>query len=205
MTEQHVTISCGSIRLEGRLNEQTPGEKGVVITHPHPLYGGNMDNPVVSRIAAAFSDAGFTTLRFNFRGTGRSTGMFDNGAGEQDDVISALDFLQGRGVSRVWLAGYSFGSWVNAQVLASGRQVDDHVMVSPPAAFLSFDGVETLPSTGLIVTGARDDIAPPEMVRALVSRWGITPETVVLDGGDHFYSGSMDQMGRALSGYLSRS
>lgn len=198
-----ISIPCGSIRLDGRLRINPGSEKGVVVTHPHPLYGGNMDNPVVIQIADAFYGAGFSTLRFNFRGTGQSTGMFDNGSGEQDDVRAALSLLKAEGVSDLYLAGYSFGSWVNAHVVEAGASVTDHVMVSPPASFLSFDDIETVPDTGLVVTGEADDIAPPDHIRILLERWNIEPEFTILKNGDHFYSGTLIRLGEVLADYLS--
>ncbi len=102
----HITIECKNIKLEAVLNENSL-QKAVVITHPHPLYGGNMDNDVVVSIEKAFFERGFTTLKFNFRGTCNSTGMFDDGNGEQDDILAALSFLeQKKGYDRILLAGY---------------------------------------------------------------------------------------------------
>jgi len=199
---EEVTIPVQGIRLYGRLNLNPGSEKGVVITHPHPLYGGNMDNPVVLEMARAFYAAGFSTLRFNFRGTGRSSGMFDDGKGEQEDVRAALSLLKEKGLSTTWLAGYSFGSWVNAKVVSAGADIQDHIMVSPPAAFISFD-MDTLPDTGLIVTGMEDDIAPPDRIQSLINRWGINPEFTVLEPGDHFYSGNLPRLGKVLTTYLS--
>ena len=109
---EEVTIHCNNVRLEGRLNRY-PSEKGVVVTHPHPLYGGNMENPVVGQIVQSYFEKGFTTLRFNFRGTGKSSGMFDNGVGELDDVRAALLYLKESGVNDLHLAGYSFGARIS--------------------------------------------------------------------------------------------
>ncbi|WDP89214.1 MAG: alpha/beta hydrolase [Desulfobacter sp.] len=200
--ETRITIPCESIRLDGWLNLNPGSKKGVVVTHPHPLYGGNMDNSVVLQIVQSFYRAGFTTLRFNFRGTGESSGMFDNGDGEQDDVRAALACLGEEGISEPYLAGYSFGSWVNARVVDAGAGIKDHIMVSPPCAFLAFDDVEKLPDTGLIVTGGNDDIAPPDKVRALIERWESPAEFAVLKNGDHFYSQTLAMLDKVLAGYL---
>lgn len=201
--EKTITIPVQGIRLEGRLNLNSESEKGVVITHPHPLYGGNMNHPVVLKIADAFYDAGFTTLRFNFRGTCGSTGMFDNGTGEQDDVRAALAFIKGQGISASFLAGYSFGSWVNAHVVSAGAAIQDHIMVSPPVAFIGFDTVKNLPDTGLIITGQVDEIAPPNQIVSLLQKWKISPQFSVLDRGDHFYSTHLKALGEVLTAYLS--
>ncbi len=198
---ENVIIHCENVRLEGVLNPNS-SEKGVVVTHPHPLYGGNMDNPVVEQIVQGYFEKGFTTLRFNFRGTGKSSGMFDNGVGELDDVRAALAFLKESGVMDLYLAGYSFGARMNASVVSAGCELEDHVMVSPPMGFMSFDDVEAMPSTGLILTGAKDDVAPPEMVQTAINRWQINPQFEVLEGCDHFYTGCLPQLKNLLMNYL---
>jgi len=202
MTEEFITVTgAGSVCLEGYLNRLDTG-KAVVLTHPHPLYGGNMDVPLICRMADCFQSAGMATLRFNFRGTGGSSGEFDDGRGEQDDVRRALDFLSDQGYDQLSLAGYSFGSWVNAHVVNAGADLCDHIMVSPPAAFLSFDQVGQQPDTGLIVTGEKDDLSPASLVHDLVSKWQITPRVAVIPGADHFYAGALDTLGDILSDYL---
>ena len=199
--EALVAIESIDARLEGCLSRKS-SEKAVVVTHPHPLYGGNMDNHVVCRMAAAFQSVGISTLRFNFRGTGGSFGKFDNGEKEQEDVLSALDFLSGEGFEQILLAGYSFGAWVNAHVVSKGAKVADHIMVSPPAGFLSFDQVACMPHTGLIITGEKDDISPPSLVNTLVSRWNTPAKVVVIDNGDHFYGSVLERLGEILISYL---
>ena len=199
--EEHVTIPCRNIRLAGMLAAHSP-DRAVVVAHPHPLYGGNMDNPVVMQMVQCFSRKGFSTLRFNFRGTGTSIGMFDNGDGEQDDVRACVDFLRKRGVKEIWLAGYSFGSRVTAAVVSSGLHVAGHVMVSPPMGFMSFDDIEAPTSTGLILTGEHDEIAPPDLIQEKITQWGLEAQLIILKGCDHFYSGCLVRMSNCLSDYL---
>jgi len=203
--EEAVTIHCNNVRLEGLLNKGS-SEHGVVITHPHPLYGGNMENPVVDQIQQSYAEKGFTTLRFNFRGTGKSSGMFDNGLGEVDDVSAALSFLTDFGVGDLCLAGYSFGARINATLVSSavssGHEIRDHVMISPPMGFIPFDDVATLPSTGLILTGAKDDIAPPKLIQAAINRWKISPQFEVIEECDHFYTGCLPVLKDLLLAYL---
>ena len=199
--ETGIRFKCGNITLDGQLNKSSE-TKAAVICHPHPLYGGNMDNPVVLTIAAVFQKKGVTTLRFNFRGTGSSSGMFDDGNGEQDDVRAALTCLQEQGYKDLWLAGYSFGARMNAAVIASGCEVKDHIMVSPPAGFMSFDEIESMPDTGLIVTGSEDDIAPANIIKTHIERWNISPVFKVIQHGDHFYSTSLNQLESILMEYI---
>ncbi|MFO7751317.1 MAG: CocE/NonD family hydrolase [Desulfobacteraceae bacterium] len=201
---QSVIIKAGKIRLEGRI-EYNSRKKAVVVTHPHPLYGGNMDNTVVITVLKCFAGQGFTTLRFNFRGTGKSTGTYDNGLGEQKDVKAAIDFLKTQDFEHVFLAGYSFGAWVNAEAVSSGAQAADHIMVSPPMAFLSFDDIETMEKTGFIVTGENDEIAPPDMIRACIQKWGVKTRFEILKGCDHFYSQGLHLLEEQISDYLMHS
>ena len=147
--ESIVAFDSGPLSLEGALNRCSE-QKAAVISHPHPLYGGTMDNAVVLTIARAFHKKGFTTLRFNFRGVGRSQGGFDNGKGEVDDVRSALAYLEDEGFTENILAGYSFGARMNAMAVSEGLTVTDHVMISPPAGFMSFDELGQMPDTGLM-------------------------------------------------------
>ena len=110
--EKLISLNSGGLIIEGLL-DRVPGVKGAVVTHPHPLYGGNMYNPVVNAIASAYRDKGYSTLRINFRGVGESGGKHANGIGEQEDVISALEYLKDLGITDTDLAGYSFGTFVN--------------------------------------------------------------------------------------------
>ncbi|MCF6248116.1 MAG: alpha/beta hydrolase [Desulfobacula sp.] len=199
--ESNIRFSSGDFTLEGILNEQS-GRDAVVICHPHPLYGGNMDNPVVMTIARAFFEKGFTTLRFNFRGADNSTGKFDEGIGEQDDVKAALSFLDEKGYANRTLAGYSFGARMNASIVSIGCEVKDHIMVSPPVGFMSFDDIENMPSTGLIITGRNDDIAPPALVEKHIKRWKIDSKFKIIEDCDHFYSECLDDLQGVLTDYL---
>ena len=199
--ELKITIECGNIKLEGSLRKNT-SQKAVIICHPHPLYGGNMDNPVVMTIADAFFEKGFTTLRFNFRGTCDSTGMFDNGIGEQEDIRAAMSWLMENSYQKICLAGYSFGAKMNALVVSKGCEIEDHIMVSPPVGFMSFDEIKKMPSTGLIVTGANDEIAPKEQIQEHINQWQIDPQYEIIKDCDHFYSGRLGKLKAILIDYL---
>ena len=115
--EEKITFESGGCRLEGYWQAGVKG-KGVVITHPHPLYGGTMDNPIVETVQRAYRRDGYATLRFNFRGVGGSRGTYDDGIGEQTDVRAAIAYVESMNVGAVDLAGYSFGAWVNSGVAA---------------------------------------------------------------------------------------
>ena len=123
-TPVEVDVRHGT-RLEALLALPESPSAGLVVCHPHPLYGGDMHNPVVVRASEVAQGLGLATLRFNFRGVGASTGVHDEGKGEQDDVLAALDMLAARlpAGRQLGLAGYSFGSWVSARVVAAGRDL----------------------------------------------------------------------------------
>ena len=197
MKERRTPIICGNLTLEG-LYHGSQGSHGVVITHPHPQYGGDMANPVVAAIAAAYQQQGFTTLRFNFRGTGQSDGHFAHGIGEQDDVKAAVSFLRSEGVALTHLSGYSFGAWVNAMTVQGGMTIEGMTMVAPPVAFIAFDDAVCLPMLSVVVAGSRDDVAPPHQIRTTMKQWNPTARLEIINGADHFFFGFLDQVTRSL-------
>jgi uncharacterized protein len=193
-----IHFHAGDISLEGVYRQISP-ERGVVITHPHPLYGGDMHNPVVEAIQAAYQKQGFTTLRFNFRGTGASGGGYEDGIGEQADVQGAVDFLRTRGIRETHLAGYSFGAWVNALALRNNLTVEGLTMVAPPVAFIDFKTGLRLPMLSVVVAGSHDELAPPELIRPLMGQWNPDARMDIIEGADHFFSGFLDEVTRRLA------
>jgi len=194
--ETKVDFMSSECRLEGRLHEGDA--QAVVITHPHSLYGGNMYNPVVETIAEVFQQQGYTTLRFNFRGVEGSQGRYDEGRGEQEDVRQAVACLQQRGFGPIELSGYSFGTWVNALCAAGNLSEVNMTMVSPPTAFMDFRMVQRLPGLTLAITGSRDDIAPPDMLRRMLPLWNPGARLEVLPGADHFFIDHLETLAAAL-------
>ncbi len=192
-----VDFKAGNCILEG-IYAKTSLERGVAITHPHPLYGGDMFNPVVEAIEKAYRQADFATLRFNFRGTGHSSGSFDTGIGERDDVAAAVDFLRRDGLCEIHLAGYSFGAWVNAMALQDDLSVDGLTMVAPPVAFIAFEANIHLPMLSMVVAGERDEFAPPDLLRPAMQRWNPDASLDIIDGADHFFFGHLDEVTRRL-------
>lgn len=201
MTEKEIFFHSGSLRIEGVLDE-CPGEKGVVVTHPHPLYGGDMYSNVVEAICQAYRQREYTCLRFNFRGVGLSQGAYDNGVGEQDDVMAALDYLIALGKKEIDLAGYSFGAWVNAQGLERYKQAKRMIMVSPPVSAMDYSFLSYNPKIKLVVSGSRDDIAGTQGIREGLPVWN--PEAVlrIIDGGDHFYGNKTGELKTIIDEFL---
>jgi len=199
--EKTATFISDKLEIEGQLAEGDP-QRGVVITHPHPLYGGDMHNNVVAAVGRTYQKIGSTTLRFNFRGVGGSQGNYGGGIGEQEDVRAAVAYLADIGIRQIDLAGYSFGAWVNALAVNGGLKVANMIMVSPPVAFIDFKSISDLSSLKLIITGSRDEIAPADMVGKLYPAWNPTATFEVISGADHFYGGYTNQLEAALADFL---
>ena len=201
MGEEKINIQAANgISLEGLLCRGTSG-RGVVTAHPHPLYGGDMTNNVVETIVGAYQKKRHTTLRFNFRGVGASTGDHDDGIGEQADLLAAFQFLKGQGITSVDLAGYSFGAWVIAKT-TDNLPADGIIMVAPPTAMMDFDATTPMPNLKLVVTGSRDEFAPADRVKALTAAWNPAAAFEVIDGADHFFSGWEEKMAKILINYV---
>ncbi|MGD9339106.1 MAG: hypothetical protein PVF76_17405 [Syntrophobacterales bacterium] len=201
MDEERILFTSGAIQIEGLIG-LTVGDRGVVITHPHSLYGGSMHNNVVESLVRVYQRAGYSTLRFNFRGVGSSQGEYDGGQGELQDVRSALHYLSGKGKTSIDLAGYSFGAWVNAMMGSSGDTVERMIMISPPVAFLEFPSLKLSPQLELVIAGSRDQIAPVELIKTMLPAWNPRALLEVIEGADHFYGGYTGELERILTAYL---
>ena len=199
--ETSIVFISDGYEIEGRL-AQGDRQIGVVVSHPHPLYGGDMHNNVVAAVCRTYQKIGATTLRFNFRGVGGSQGNYGDGIGEQEDIRAAVAYLADIGTRRIDLAGYSFGGWVNALAVKDGLKVDHMIMVSPPVAFIDFNSLSNLGSLKLIITGNRDEIAPADRVEKLYPAWNPQANFEVIDGADHFYGGYEDKLEAVLANYL---
>lgn len=165
-----------------------------VLCHPHPQYGGRMDDAVLGVLARVLDDAGASVLRFNFRGVGASEGRFDGGAGETDDLLAAAAWLRARHPDgALWAGGYSFGAWVTWRALGQGLAAARAVLLAPPVGPMEFAALASdLPVD--VVSGDADDFIDP----AALARWpGIRHHTV--DGADHFFSGRCAELAALLA------
>jgi alpha/beta superfamily hydrolase len=201
MVEKRVFIQSGENRIEG-LVDNAPGEMAVVVTHPHPFYGGDMYNNVVASIVDAYQSRGYATLRFNFRGVGQSDGSYDQGMGEEADVSAALGYLCDLGKSAIDLAGYSFGAWVNARSLQGFSVAKRIIMISPPVNFMDFSFLEYNEKIQLVITGSEDDIAPPRMIKDMLPTWNPEANLEIIQGADHFYWGKTEEMKAIMQSFL---
>ena len=192
-------------RLEGRYQQgKDPNAPIAIVLHPHPQFGGTMNNQIVYNLFYMFAQRGFSVLRFNSRGVGRSQGLFDHGIGELSDAAAALDWLS-RGC---WIAGFSFGAWIGMQLLMRRPEVEGFISVSPPENLYDFSFLAPCPSSGLIIHGDKDRVAPPQSVQKLVDKLktqkGITIEQQQVEGANHFYEGKIDELTERCADYLDR-
>jgi len=201
IAERPTTVPAGAETLEARLAVPAGARLGVVVSHPHPLYGGDMDSPVVARIVESCAGRGLATLRFNFRGVGASTGRHDEGRGEQEDVRASLARLQDALGSdgRVALAGYSFGAAVVAAVAATAP-VAGLALVAPPLRVTDVHLPAGVNGPLLVVVGAEDQYCPAAALETL--RVTLPAATVVVvEGADHFFFGSLTPLGEAVTAW----
>jgi alpha/beta superfamily hydrolase len=204
-----VTFHGPDGRLEGRYNEQDEaGAPIALILHPHPEHGGTMNNKVVYTLFHAFVDRGFSVLRFNFRGVGRSQGEFDHGVGELSDAAAALDWLQSlnEGARQCWIGGFSFGAWIGMQLLMRRPEITGFLSLSPPANLYDFSFLAPCPSAGLILHGEADEHVPEEdvnkLAQKLVAQRGLGIDYRTIKDVDHFYTNKLDVMGAVVNDYL---
>jgi len=202
MNEEKIKFVSEDLLIEGLVSMQK-GEKGVVVTHPHPLYGGTMYNQVVEALIEVYRDKGFSTLRFNFRGVGGSQGSYDEGKGEQEDVRSALRYMHEMKKIDVDLAGYSFGAWVNAKINNTHPLYNRLTIISPPVTFLDFSFLSLNPKIRLVVAGSNDDIAPADKITNVINTWNPKVHFELIEGADHFYTGKIDSLKSILSRFIS--
>jgi alpha/beta superfamily hydrolase len=189
MSIKRVTIE-GDYSLESIVNEQGK-QAGVVICHPHPLYGGDMHNNVVAALEEGFSMKGFTTLRFNFRGVDGSEGMYDEGEGEVNDVLAALTFLK-KVVNEdayLMLAGYSFGAWIASKAAVKANSIDGLFLVSYPFAFYESNLLKTFKGKMYFVGGTMDDISPMNDLLTVYKGLPVVDKHLKIIPTSHFYVG----------------
>ena len=196
-------------RLEGRYrHNDTANAPIALVLHPHPQHGGTMNNKVVYSLFQTFGRHGFSVLRINFRGVGRSQGQFDNGLGELSDAAAALDWLQGINgdASNCWIGGFSFGAWIAMQVLMRRPEIDGFIAVAPPANMYDFTFLAPCPSSGLIVQGNHDELVPEASVaqfaEKLASQLNIEVAYKTIDGANHFLNSHIDTFTGYVDEYL---
>ena len=194
MERQHIIFSSESGTCEGVFvpPNEAAHAPGVVLCHPHPLHGGDMENNVIRAFAGAFAAAGFAVLRFNFRGVGKSTGRYGEGIGEQEDTRAALTWIAaqpGVDVARLFLAGYSFGARVTLAVASTEPRLGGLIAIAPPVLRSDWPSLESSRGPKIFLCGDRDPYAPPERLMGLVKSLPEPKRLAIFPDTDHFFVG----------------
>jgi alpha/beta superfamily hydrolase len=196
-------------RLEGRYSQsETKGAPAALVLHPHPLYGGTMNNKVVYHTYQSFIRNNFSVLRINFRGIGKSQGQFDNGVGELTDAATAMDWLQlqNPNTTNFWIAGFSFGAWIAMQLLMRRPEIQNFISIAPPVNKYDFSFLSPCPTPGLVMQGDLDSIVSEDAVSAFVDKLSkqrnADVDYRVISGADHFFRNKLEELSVHLDEYI---
>lgn len=200
MHEEEVIFQSGHLKIEGLYGDMQ-GDDAVVMAHPHPQMGGNMYNNVLEAMVAAFQMMRYSTLRFNFRGVGKSDGFYDNGRGEMGDIVAGKEFLQKRGKKDVLLSGYSFGAVVGMDASAHGAFFKEMILVAPPIFAGQSELTNICRKSGLIICGDEDQFCQPVNLKKWAEQNDF--QFVSIQGADHFFIGKEQSIIKRIIEYLS--
>jgi alpha/beta superfamily hydrolase len=202
-------LSGNAGRIEAKYHHsRNPQAPLVIVLHPNPLQGGTMNNRVTVTLYNAFIENGFSAIRFNFRGVGKSEGIFDKGEGELTDTAAVLDWIQSvnGGQRELWVAGFSFGALVGMQLLMRRPEIRGFVAVCPPANLNDFAFLAPCPVSGMIINGDKDIVCPKvkvdELVEKLNAQRGISIDYRVLKNCDHSFKDNLDNIKQCVTDYL---
>ena len=182
----------------------------VLILHPDPSKGGTMNTKIVFELYKIFSNNGFSTIRFNFRGVGKSEGIYDEGEGELSDAASVLDWLQQNNTNSkiCWVAGFSFGAWIAMQLLMRRPEINGFVCVSPPANVRDFNFLAPCPSSGIIIHGDKDNISSFDSAKILSDKLQKQKKFEIafkaVKGADHFYENHKVEFNSIVDEYIKK-
>jgi len=192
MREEKVFIPSGAIQLEGliKIHEALSFNGGVIFCHPHPQYGGNMHNLVITTAVEAASQEGLSTLRFNFRGVGESGGSYEEGIGEREDVKAVIEYssstLKGAHPSLI-LLGYSFGAWAGLPVAIQDKRISGMVTIAPPLQLFDFGFLWGCKKKKLFIAGDQDLFCPASLLEEWYGHLEEPKSLAIIPGADHFF------------------
>ena len=202
MPEVVLTGAAGRIEAQysPRKDETAPI---ALILHPHPRAGGHMNNPVAVQLFHLFMKRGFNVLRFNFRGVGRSAGVWDEGRGECDDFRAAVDFMAAQYPgTEIWAAGFSFGSYVALTEGARDDRICTLIGIAPPVNRYDFEAVKTSTKPKFVIVGEADELIPLKQVREFYAQLADPKELVEIDRANHLFDGQVGEVADALEDLL---
>ena len=197
-------------KLEGRYHHSSRANAPVaLVLHPHPLHNGNMNNKITYKLYKNFVDNDFSVLRFNFRGVGKSDGVFDNGVGELQDATTALNWLQSQNMNSnsYWVSGFSFGAWIALHLTMRRPDIENYILVAPPVTKYDFNFLVPCFASGLIIQGRKDTISKEVDSFSLYEKLSARNETdvryEVIDEAGHFFNNHFDEFYEVLLPYTS--
>lgn len=207
MPELLLSTPEGKIEIRYQAASDKNAPMGMVL-HPHPEHGGTMNNKVVYTLYQAFADQGFHVARFNFRGVGQSTGHFDFGEGELRDAVYVLQWMKETfpKASQLWVAGFSFGSWVALQLMKKYMDIQHFICAGPPANVYDFSFLLPFDRDGVFIQGTADTVVDPEATCELASKISrmstATVDCHMIEGADHFFAGQLDQLSHLTQQFI---
>ncbi len=203
-TTTQISGPAGVIEIACALPTQTPTCM-TIICHPHPLFGGSMGNKVVTTLERCFRDLGGATMRFNFRGVGASSGTFDDGIGESDDLAAVYEFARKHFPNApLWLAGFSFGSFVAAR-MANQLHAQRLICIAPAVTKWDFAAFDAPCMPWIIVQGEQDEVVAPQAVYDFAAAARPRPQLIRLADASHFFHGKLAELRALLTEQLSAS
>jgi len=206
LNEETLRFAAGGLSLEGRVALPPSARRAAVVCHPHPQYGGDMDNSVVVGATRALQDAGVATLRFNFRGVGASEGSYSGGLAEAEDARAAVTCLREHLPSgAISLGGYSFGAMVALLAGHDHAEVDRLFAIALPATMFDTGPIEQSTKPKLLLLGDRDQYCPVPAMEALVARLAGENSLVRIEGADHFLFGVEERVGAEVARFVNQS
>ena len=196
-------------RLEAKYYKNPKfGSPIAIILHPHPQYGGTMNNRIVHETYNCFYKNGFSVIRINFRGVEKSDGIFDNGQGELSDAAAALDWIEKEnpGYNQCWVAGFSFGSLICMQLIMRRPEVNKFIAISPQPNVYDFTFLAPCPISGLVVYGKNDELVSEESIlnlkKRLVMQKNIEVKFDSINNANHFYKNKEKDLISIVDKYL---
>jgi len=198
-------------RLEAKYYKNPKfGSPVAIVLHPHPQYGGTMNNKIVQVMYNIFLENGFSVIKVNFRGVGKSEGVFDNGLGELSDAAAALDWIERQNLdySQCWVSGFSFGSLIAMQLLMRRPEINRFIAISPQPNVYDFSFLSPCPTSGLVIHGKKDELVPfddiNELNKRLSAQKGIKVEFDILSEANHFFSKADEALIKCLNKYIKK-
>ena len=204
-----IFIPGPSGRIQAKyFKSQSKNPPVALILHPHPQYGGTMNNRIVYEIFNTYMQNGFSVIRINFRGVEKSDGMFDNGQGELSDAASALDWIEknNENYRQCWVSGFSFGSLISMQLIMRRPEVNKFIIISPQPNIYDYSFLAPCPSSGLVVYGKNDELVPEENIinlkKKLDNQKNISVEFSAINNANHFFKNKEKDMSSILDKYI---